>query len=242
MHFEQENAHHRGEKMKSTIAVRGVLIILTILLITLFNQNRSNQVNASNTCPDNIDGWIKIDSNDLSSYPVELAIEYCFKAGSDNSQGCTGGLFNYIPANGFGGTTDGIKYCGLSHWSYKIGEVEPTPTLVPTIEPTSEPTPEPTSEPTPEPTAEPTTEPTHCPDPTATPTKTPSTNKTDDNSSNNSSGENKSEGEVLGVSTSGMVLGATTYANAGTAIDNLLLLSAFSSLSISGYAWKKWLK
>ncbi len=124
----------------------------------------------------------------------------------------------------------------------------PTPDLgaTPTPTPNSEATPTPTtsiSEITPTPTAEPT----HAPNPTATPTKKPSSNETDNNSSNSTSEEkkseeDKSEGEVLGISTGGMVLGATTYANAGMAIDNLLLLSAFSSISISGYAWKKWLK
>lgn len=64
------------------------------------------------TCPDG-NGWTKIDSNDLSSYPVDGATAYCFKAGSSNSQGCIGGLFDSIPSGGFN-----QPYCGLSHWSY----------------------------------------------------------------------------------------------------------------------------
>ena len=71
------------------------------------------------TCPDG-DGWTKIDSDDLSLYPVDGATDYCFKAGSSNSQGCTGGIFDSWPQ------PEGT--CGLSHWSYFIPEEEPTET------------------------------------------------------------------------------------------------------------------
>ncbi len=71
------------------------------------------------TCPDG-DGWTKIDSDDLSLYPVDGATDYCFKAGSSNSQGCTGGIFDSWPQ------PEGT--CGLSHWSYFIPEGDPPPT------------------------------------------------------------------------------------------------------------------
>src|SRR3990167_2628175 len=75
--------------------------------------------NGQETCPGG-GGWTKIDSDDLSLYPVDGAVEYCFKAGSNNSQGCIGGLFDSIPDGGFN-----HPYCGLSHWSYRLGE-DPT--------------------------------------------------------------------------------------------------------------------
>ena len=92
---------------------------------------------AQETCPDG-NGWVKIDSDDLSSYPVPGAVDYCFKAGSDASQGCVGGIFSTWPP-----PVD--NYCDLSHWSYKAGETTPTPT------PPVDPTPTPPVDPTPTP-------------------------------------------------------------------------------------------
>lgn len=70
-------------------------------------------------CKDS-DGWVKIDSGDLSSYPVTNASKYCFKA----SQYTT----SEIPDGGFGQegacTECNIQNCGLSHWSYYIEEEE----------------------------------------------------------------------------------------------------------------------
>lgn len=108
-------------------------------------------------CPDG-GGWIKIDSSDLSLYPVDGAVEYCFKAGSSQSQGCEGGIFDSWPQ------PEGT--CGLSHWSYRLGDPTATPTDVP---PTATPTDVP-------PTATPTdVPPTATPDPTPTDVKpTPS--------------------------------------------------------------------
>jgi hypothetical protein len=65
-------------------------------------------------CPSG-DGWTKIDSDDLSLYPVSGADDYCFKFGSENSEGCTGGTSDVWPPN-----VD--NYCGLSHWSYHMPE------------------------------------------------------------------------------------------------------------------------
>ncbi|MHA2064118.1 MAG: hypothetical protein ACXABY_07030 [Candidatus Thorarchaeota archaeon] len=104
------------------------------------------------TCPSGGD-WIKVDSGEFA--PVDGAVEYCFKAGSDNSQGCEGGIFRSWPL------PDGA--CGLSHWSYRLGDPTPTPP-----QPTPTNTPE---DPTPTPTETP-VNPTPTPkDPTPTPTQ-----------------------------------------------------------------------
>ena len=147
--------------------------------------------NAQQTCPEG-NGWIKVDSYDWSTYPVAGATQYCFKAGSDNSQGCEGGLFQTWPQEGA---------CGLSHWSYKIGgSPQPTPSPRPTPTPSPRPTPtpcptplqtqriglntgvqpspspciEPTPSPTPNPSPTPEISPTPSPSPSPTPTPTPS--------------------------------------------------------------------
>ena len=88
---------------------------------------------AAETCPKS-NPWVKIDSDDLSSYPVDGAVEYCFKFGSPNSQGCTGGLSDTWPPPGI------EKPCGLSHWSYRLGEVDRTATPTETYTPTHTPT------------------------------------------------------------------------------------------------------
>ena len=99
--------------------------------------------------------------------PVDGAVEYCVKGGSDNSQGCIGyleyGSFDEVEA-----VVNGEEACGLSHWSYRLDE--PDPTDVPDPTPTEEPTQEPTQEPTP--TEEPTNEPTPTETPTVEPTPT----------------------------------------------------------------------
>lgn len=137
---------------------------LIVFLVALFLGSTvfaiSVGASRANVCPDG-EGWTKIDSDDLSSYPVKGATAYCFKAGSENSQGCEGGLFREWP--------QGDDACGLSHWSYFIPEQSPSPT--PTEEPTPTPTATPTSEPTPTPTESPTTTPTESPTPT--PSSTP---------------------------------------------------------------------
>ena len=97
-------------------------IILLIAILTTATIAYAEQ----STCPDGGE-WTKIDSDDLSEYPVPDATEYCFKAGSDNSQGCIGGLFDSWPQ------PDGT--CGLSHWSYRINEPIPEPDPSATDEP-----------------------------------------------------------------------------------------------------------
>lgn len=196
-------------------------------------------------CPSD-EGWTKIESkNDnekeftFNAKAGFVVSEVCIKGSNDIAHFTADGTKLCWIARGIGTNSatasedvanwqeEGVCH-DISHASFK--EI---------IAPTSTPTPTPTIPAT---STTPTVEPTHCPDPTATPTKTSSTNESFDNSSNDSSEDEKKEGEVLGASTTGMVLGATTYAKTGTALDSLLLLSAFSSLSISGYAWKKWLK
>lgn len=134
-------------------------ILISLLLLAPFFVLASEP-----TCPQD-NGWVKTDSNDLSSYPVENAT-YCFKSGSENSRGCEGGLFTEIPEGGFT-----QPYCGLSHWSYKV-----EPTTEPTTEPRTEPTTEPTSEPNPN---DPGDEQDCCPGPdTVQPTVQPTINPT----------------------------------------------------------------
>src|SRR3990167_2429091 len=62
-------------------------------------------------------------------FPVDGAVEYCFKGGNENSD-CEPYLGPEIP--------EGDHVCDLSHWSYRLGDPtnEPTPTPEPTPEPT----------------------------------------------------------------------------------------------------------
>lgn len=151
------------------------LILLYVAIALLIILPGSLKAQGQETCPQT-GGWTKIDSNDLSLYPVQGATAYCFKAGSDNSQGCTGGLFDSIPENGFGATTGDIKYCGLSHWSYFVPSTTPSP------EPSNSPSP--TASSTPEVTSTPTTQASSTPEPTQTPTSTTESKPNESSSSN----------------------------------------------------------
>lgn len=108
------------------ILIATSVIFATVILVAT---KTSNIFAVQNTCLDS-GGWTKIDSGDLSIYPVSGATQYCFKAGSDNSIGCEGGIFFSWPQ------PEGT--CGLSHWSYFIGA---TPTSTSTATPTSTSTP-----------------------------------------------------------------------------------------------------
>jgi hypothetical protein len=115
---------------------------------------------ASETCP-HTGGWTKIDSGDLSLYPVDGADGYCFKAGTETYS-----------------SKEAWEASGkdLSHWSYHMPDPTqpPPPIATPTdVPPTETPTdPPPTETPT-----EPPPTPTDCPecDPTPTPTDPPPT-------------------------------------------------------------------
>ena len=159
----------RNERFQIILGfILGILLLGLLFPISVFANG-----NGQETCPNGA-GWTKIDSPDLSLYPVPGATDYCFKAGSDNSRGCIGGLFDSWPQ------PDGT--CGLSHWSYFIGESDPTstpvtptqtptdePTLTPTDDPSETPEPTLTDEPSPTPTGDPCEE--QCePSPTPTPT------------------------------------------------------------------------
>ena len=106
----------------------GLLVILTLLFgaIGIFYSKATEEVVfaeaeieldveicQADTCPDG-NGWTKIDSDDLSLYPVEGAEEYCFKAGPF--------ILDYIPEGGFGQdgpcNEDNPQNCELSHWAY----------------------------------------------------------------------------------------------------------------------------
>ena len=167
----------RGNMKDLVIYVGLGFILTTLLTVAVFAKQ--------DTCPDGGD-WTKIDSSDLSQYPVAGAVNYCFKAGN--------WLDSVYPNGGFGQSgscNNGIQYCDLSHWSYLLGTPTPTPTQPPTITPIStptlrvNPTPTPThSKPTPTPTSglSPTPiKPTTTPTPThsqPTPTNTPKPNPT----------------------------------------------------------------
>ena len=129
-----------------SIIIVGIILAVMLYVVYAFPPG---SLGKQETCPQD-NGWTKIDSGDLSLYPVSNAVEYCFKAGN--------WLESEIPDGGFGqdgSCKNGIQYCELSHWSYKIGEITPTLTPTPTNEPTQSPTPtliQPTSTITPTPT------------------------------------------------------------------------------------------
>lgn len=143
--------------------MKTVALLLFVAFGPLFAGIGGYVLTAQPTCP-NGGGWVKVDSSDMSLYPVEGATEYCFKAGSSHSHGCEGGLFEEWPL------PEGA--CGLSHWSYFIPEATATPTETPTDEPTATFTPTSTETFTPTATETP-TEPTPTETPEATPTDTP---------------------------------------------------------------------
>lgn len=99
--------------MRKIITIAALLALLAIPMMV---------VGAVDTCPDG-GGWTKIDSGDLSLYPVDGATEYCFKAGTETYS-----------------TIEAFRRSGkdLSHWSYFVPEpTEIPPTRVP---PTATPT------------------------------------------------------------------------------------------------------
>ena len=150
-----------------------LFLIITFALSTSLWLNQSvfnHSVQAQQeTCPEG-NGWTKINSGDLSLFPVDGATQYCFKAGQF--------IVNEIPSGGFGQSgpcnQQAVQQCDLSHWSYFIPTTTPTPTptATPTPTPTATPTPTPTTTPTSSPTATPTPTPDNEPTPTPTPTPT----------------------------------------------------------------------
>lgn len=210
--------------MKRNFQAGSVFVVLVGLLLWggIYQVDNPN-AQSSNVCPNTGDGWVKIDSDDLSLYPVEEATAYCFKAGNY--------LVYEMPEGGFGQegacSEENVHQCGLSHWSYYVPSVTPTPT------PTQEPTPTPTDEPgngggtSPTPTSAPvpTEEPGNgggtTPSPTVAPTNTPAPTAT---STPNPTSTPSPEGQVLGVSDEdagrggpGQVLGITSYGDTGLA-------------------------
>jgi hypothetical protein len=101
--------------MKKILFAILIVIVAGLIGVSIaFANGGGNQ----GTCP-NTNGWIKIDSGDLSIYPVPGATAYCFKAGPF--------LTDHIPQGGFGQEgaceAEHIERCGLSHWSYFKGEI-----------------------------------------------------------------------------------------------------------------------
>lgn len=127
------NAKMNIEEWFSLAAIIIILAVIVAFSVGALPFKRA-MATGQTQCPTSA-GWTKVDSSDLSAYPVSGATQYCFKAGSDNSQGCTGGLFDAIPEGGFV-----QPYCGLSHWAYYIpASVSPTPTATPSATPTPTP-------------------------------------------------------------------------------------------------------
>ena len=158
------------------------VLVIAAIVIGIVAGSGIAYANGQNCPPSGESGWTKVDSGDLSSYPVAGADSYCFKVGTF--------IVGSIPAGGFGQEgaceADHVERCDLSHWAYHIPEptrIPPTetPTDVPPTEtPTEEPpTPTPTDDP-PTPTSTPTPECEECETPTPTPeTPTPTPTPTD---------------------------------------------------------------
>lgn len=154
--------------------------VLVVLAAALFGGFGVNLASAVDSCPnESTPGWHKVDPPGSGPYVVTGATEYCFKFGSQNSQGCTGGTSSSWPPPGIDNP------CGLSHWSYFIPTVTNTPTNTPTDLPTNTPTQTPTKTATDNPTITPTNTPTKTTtntpvdDETSTPTNTPVDESTD---------------------------------------------------------------
>ncbi len=138
-------------KRKFFLTLAELITVLAIVFIVI-------PTAAAPTCPDG-GGWTKIDSGDLSAYPVSGATEYCFKAGTE--------VYD---------DRESWKSSGkdLSHWSYFIPQrtATPLPTTEPTETPTSTQEPTDTPAPTRTPGTTPTPESTRTPPPGSTPTYT----------------------------------------------------------------------
>jgi len=150
-----------------------VIVLVTVLALTAFAAVSAADGIDTSKCPpvysgtsDIVDGWTKVDSDDISSYPVAGATKYCGKLGTTVDPDFDPGTCEEI---------EGEIVCGdypnaLSHWGYFIPESTPTntpetPTATPTdVPPTATPTDvPPTATPTPEePTPTPTPEPAKC--------------------------------------------------------------------------------
>ncbi len=136
---------------------------------------------------------------------------------------------------------DGPDCKDISHASfYADSEEEPTPTPTPTPTPEPTPTPTPTPEPTPTPTPEESDEtsdptPTPTPEPTPTPTPTPTQSSGNDGGTSNSSSTSSSNSTPSASPTpGGDVLGATTYAETGTAAETIISLIGLLGLIATG--------
>lgn len=221
-----------------------VLLLIAILFEIFINIPKS--VVAKDECPPpGVAGWTKIDSDDLTSYPVTGATQYCFKYGSSNNpnpNGCIEGISDEWPP-----LVDG-NYCGLSHWAYYIPPVatpspSPSPSLSPSPSPSISPSPSsgpsvspsPTPSPslTPSPSVSPSSSPTGSGSPTPTPiatlTPTPTTTiHCGEGEHLDASGKNcvrfsdpGVESPIGGTEITGQVLGASSMAGTGVAQDNL---------------------
>jgi hypothetical protein len=124
--------------MRKTLAIAGLLALLVIPFMVI-------GAGANNVCPEG-NGWSDHQEPPLSE--VQGAVEYCVKGGSvDNGEdvsftadGCVGyldtGSFQEVSA-----TVRGDNACGLSHWSYRLGDPTATPVTPTRVPPTATPEP-----------------------------------------------------------------------------------------------------
>lgn len=145
--------------MKKKIILIAFLFLLAVIIYRLTTAGVT--LGVAEVCPDSGE-WTKIDSDDMTLHPVDGAIEYCYKDGDGRFYSDTPKDWKYNDED------EVVMKCrkkGLSHWSYRLGQVTPTPTVevtptdvpspTPTVTPTITPTITPTATPTPKPTDKP---------------------------------------------------------------------------------------
>jgi hypothetical protein len=135
--------------MKKRIIIISTILLIGVIIYRLISVGIT--FGHAPVCPEG-EEWSSHQSPPFT--PVEGAIEYCFFAGSHQT--------DTYPDGGFGQegacTKENIQRCDLSHWSYRLSQLNGTPS--PTPEPTLTPTPTPTITPSPTPTVVPTLIPT----------------------------------------------------------------------------------
>ncbi len=120
-------------KGRRTIKLLGLVAIIAMAFVAVTGAAFAAPLSASEAtgqdqvCPHDTDGWSS--HQDPATFgAVEGAVNYCVKGGSPQSA-CTGyletGSFEYVS-----GVVGGEGACGLSHWSYQLGEPETDPASV----------------------------------------------------------------------------------------------------------------
>ena len=105
------------KKLLLGIALIAVTLIVGLSVRPSVGIIEANHEESGNVCPDSDhEGWQKVDSNDLSTHPVDGATEYCYKDGD-------GFFFSDSPLDHTLNDDDEPvmegRSKGLSHWSYE---------------------------------------------------------------------------------------------------------------------------